>query len=191
VTTSQVNQIRDQQERAQAIVVRLEQQADTLRVAERMRRAAMLTIGDLLRAARQLDTDRKALDDPRLGSRVEITEAAGITGLSRPTLYQLAAERPPDDGPDLRALSNQAVARMHVGYGYGGGHERVDAEFWSRYPHLHGWYNAIAHLYDAQVANCEDIWEIDARQEQQGPPPGADVLRAEYQRQVDRIAAGG
>jgi hypothetical protein len=189
VITDETTEIIRQQRVAAEITGALESAAKRLRDTDAARRSAQMEIGGLLREAKKLETGRLRLADPRYGSKVEMTAAEAITGISRPTLYKLRDNPPATTGRDLALVSNEELAKAHLGYGPGG-HEDVDAEMWARYPYLGGWWGAIRYLHAEQVADCGDIDQIEERQREQGGPPGADVLSAQYRRAVERIAAG-
>jgi hypothetical protein len=174
------------------ILYALEQASGRVSDAEAQRRSAMSDIGALLRQGRELHA-RRGPGFPRL----EVTEAQDRTGLSRPTLYKAMADVPDATGRDPRAWSNAYLAATHAGYGYGG-HEAIDAEFWRRYPHLHGWRNAILCLTAHQAGQRREASSAAGLDPLAGdgpgePAPGTRILAEAYRAAVDAIAgpAGG
>jgi hypothetical protein len=153
----------------------LKEQAARREQADVIARAARREIGALLH--------RAAVLEERRGLKVEITDAAGLTGLSRPTLYAIMAGQPAmADSGDYKHMPDAAVAAASLEH-----YEAATAELHARFPHVAAIREAAAWL----TRQYEDRSPTSPAEWLAGPPaPGADELYALYMAHVQAIAAG-
>lgn len=161
-----------------AMLARARDVRDRIAMAAAVHRGAMLDAGALKRAV----LDAKA----RHGrGSVLVEDIEDATGLTRPTLNAWAAV---NDVRDVTKMPSSALAQEHLGYGPGQ-HEEIDGEFWTRFPWLRGWWDAMSHLqeqaYEVYYAKGEDPPDDLPR------PPGYGVLATKYYAMVRVIAEEG
>ena len=168
---------------------------DTLRARARQVRAdretaaafhrrVMFDVGALTDQCRRLTADF-----PQTRAQSPLTDLSGALGVSRPTMNTWA-ERVTTDADTLSEMSNTKLAAAHAGYHYGG-HDQIDAEFWSRYPHLDGWHAAMMELRRAHREQwLQDHPDADPTDGPPTRPPGLTTLSRAYREAVDHIATG-
>jgi len=136
-------------------------------------RAARRQAGELTRRAEDLKARCPQL-------RIDITEAAQITGLSRPTLYAAAREQPADpEGRDYQGMTDAAVATAALQ-----GYDDARAELHARFPGVAALREAAAYLTVLHWGGRPGVRDwLDAA-------PGSAPLGALYDAHVKAIAAG-
>jgi hypothetical protein len=143
-------------------------------LAGKHRADAMRETGVLMRRARDL-----AARVP--GLRVEVTDAAGLTGLSRPTLYGLmAGDAAAADSGDYEGMSDAALAAAHLACALSG---RPAAEFAWRFPAVEALREAARMITQAQPRVPIAEWPGELE-------PGAGILLDAYRQRVEEIAGG-
>lgn len=146
-------------------------------------RGIRMAVGELAIAAEAAVFDGRPI--------VDRSSIAYLTEHSRPSVYKYAAAAAEPEGRDLTRVTNAALAEMHLGYGFSG-HEGVAREFWLRFPHLAGWFNAARWLQ----AEYDEVWwaarggEDPMSKEQPPNAPGYQELMRGYRERVEAIAAG-
>jgi hypothetical protein len=153
----------------------LDRQRGRLEIAAAIRYGAMTAIGAALRAAKKTD------------QQFPVTAAAGRVGLSRPTLYAAMENVPDDDSRDFARMSDYALAKLHIAYGYGG-HEAIDRAFWDRFPHLRGLHSAQRVLVEAHDKKIRAAGGDPLLDEDDSEIPGLITLAEGYRAAVDAIA---
>lgn len=160
----------------EAIRAGLAAAAQRRELAERHRADAMRQTGVLMRRAREL-----AGREPTL--KVDVTDAAAVTGLSRPTLYGLMGqESAPGDSRDYAGMSDADLAAAHIAYRYDLTGP-LAGEFAARFPEVEALRDAAALLTGAQGPGALGDWPDE-------PAPGVLTLLDAYQERVQKIAAG-